>query len=72
MILEMAHDDYLTLLDMAETAPDRKGQRLAVILTRTYDGWTPCQGSAIQIHLGSAKRIQVKSMTEKRVLAQLA
>jgi hypothetical protein len=31
-----------------------------------------CQGSAIQIHLGSAKRIQVKSLTEKRILAQLA
>ena len=43
MILEMAHDDYLTLLDLAEMAPDRKGKRLAVILTRTYDGWTPTE-----------------------------
>lgn len=30
MILEMAHDDYLTLLAEAETAEDRTRRRLAI------------------------------------------
>lgn len=52
MILEMSRDDYLTLLDEAETSPDPVRRRRARVLVRAYDGWAP---SSIHRFIGCSR-----------------